>query len=201
MGYVDKHLLQGERVVYRAKVHWIIFVPSVVFVALGSAVAPFLREYWWAGAAIAALGLLSAIGPYTRYATSEFAVTDKRVLAKTGWLRRDSIETLLSKIEAIEVDQDFAGRFLGYGTITVIGTGGTHEPIPLIRSPFEFRRQVQGQIVAYDETVGQRGVVGAGSASSRDERECPFCAELILAKARVCKHCGRDVLPAREPAP
>jgi predicted lipid-binding transport protein (Tim44 family) len=27
----------------------------------------------------------------------------------------------------------------------------------------------------------------------RDERECPFCAEPILRKARVCKHCGRDV--------
>ncbi|GEM_PF-5131731 len=29
----------------------------------------------------------------------------------------------------------------------------------------------------------------------RDERECPFCAELILKKARVCKHCRRDVEP------
>lgn len=27
------------------------------------------------------------------------------------------------------------------------------------------------------------------------ERECPFCAERILAKARVCKHCGREVQP------
>lgn len=27
----------------------------------------------------------------------------------------------------------------------------------------------------------------------REERECPFCAERILKKARVCKHCGRDV--------
>jgi hypothetical protein len=29
----------------------------------------------------------------------------------------------------------------------------------------------------------------------RDERECPYCAEPILKKARVCKHCGRDVEP------
>lgn len=29
----------------------------------------------------------------------------------------------------------------------------------------------------------------------RDERECPYCAELILKKARVCKHCGREVEP------
>jgi hypothetical protein len=29
----------------------------------------------------------------------------------------------------------------------------------------------------------------------REERECPYCAEQILKKARVCKHCGRDVVP------
>ena len=29
----------------------------------------------------------------------------------------------------------------------------------------------------------------------RDERECPYCAERILKKVRVCKHCGRDVEP------
>ena len=33
------------------------------------------------------------------------------------------------------------------------------------------------------------------TGEARDERECPFCAERILKKARVCKHCGRDVVP------
>ncbi len=36
------------------------------------------------------------------------------------------------------------------------------------------------------------------SAQTRDERECPHCAERILRKARVCKHCGRDVEPVAE---
>ncbi|MDQ6888525.1 MAG: hypothetical protein M3068_14735 [Gemmatimonadota bacterium] len=31
------------------------------------------------------------------------------------------------------------------------------------------------------------------AASDRSERECPWCAERILARARVCKHCGREV--------
>ena len=35
----------------------------------------------------------------------------------------------------------------------------------------------------------------AQGARERDERECPYCAEPILAKAKVCKHCGRDVEP------
>lgn len=35
--------------------------------------------------------------------------------------------------------------------------------------------------------------IPADVAPVRDERDCPFCAEPILKKARVCKHCGRDV--------
>jgi hypothetical protein len=38
-------------------------------------------------------------------------------------------------------------------------------------------------------------------AETRPERECPFCAERILARAKVCKHCGRDVEPLPEAAP
>jgi hypothetical protein len=37
---------------------------------------------------------------------------------------------------------------LGYGTITVVGTGGTKEAFRLISNPLEFRRQVQASIVA-----------------------------------------------------
>jgi hypothetical protein len=33
------------------------------------------------------------------------------------------------------------------------------------------------------------------TAQTQPQRECPFCAETILAKAKVCKHCGRDVQP------
>lgn len=31
------------------------------------------------------------------------------------------------------------------------------------------------------------------AAESRDEVDCPFCAEKILARAKICKHCGKDV--------
>ena len=35
----------------------------------------------------------------------------------------------------------------------------------------------------------------AAAVPAREERECPFCAERILKKARVCRFCGRDVEP------
>jgi len=144
MSYLDDHLLAGERIAYRAHVHWSIFATAIVVVTLGLVLAIVLRvyqpDYWPAGAALAGIGLLLAIGPAIRYASSEFAVTDKRVVAKLGFIERESLETLLSKIEAIGVDQGIVGRMLGYGTITITGTGGTEESFPRIADPLEFRR-------------------------------------------------------------
>lgn len=201
MSYLDDHLLAGERVVYRARVHWSIFATAIVVIALGIVLAIILGvyqpAYWYAGAALAGIGLLLAIAPAIHYASSEFAVTDKRVVAKLGFIERESLETLLSKIEAIGVDQGILGRMLGYGTITITGTGGTEESFPRIADPLEFRRQIQSQVVALDERRGgQESTAGAARPNEpRVERDCPYCAERILARARVCKHCGRDVAP------
>jgi uncharacterized membrane protein YdbT with pleckstrin-like domain len=205
MSYLDDHLLTGEQIVYRARLHWIIFGWAILVVLFGAALTIMLRiyqpEYWYLGVALAGIGLLVAIGPAIRYTSSEFAVTDKRVLAKHGFIQRDSIETLLSKVEAIGVDQGIIGRLFGYGSITITGTGGTEELFPQISRPLEFRRQIQSQIVASEE---RRGTQPSGATSrvdpetSRVERDCPYCAERILARARVCKHCGRDVAPLPE---
>jgi uncharacterized membrane protein YdbT with pleckstrin-like domain len=201
MSYLDDHLLTGEQIVYRARLHWIIFGASIALIALGIALAIILQatqhDYWYLGMAVVGIGLLVAIGPAIRYVSSEFAVTDKRVLAKHGFIERESIETLLSKIEAIGVDQGIVGRLLDYGSITITGTGGTEESFPRISAPLEFRRQIQSQVVALDERRGsQPGPTPAELEGPRVERECPYCAERILARARVCKHCGRDVVPA-----
>lgn len=199
MSYLDDHLLDGEQIVYRARLHWSIFASSILVALLGIALAIVLRiyqpDYWYLGAALAGIGLLLAIGPAIRYSSSEFAVTDKRVVAKLGFIERESLETLLSKIEAIGVDQGVVGRLLGYGTITLTGTGGTEESFPRIGDPLEFRRQVQMQVVALDERRSQPGPTAGLPDEQRVERECPYCAEPILARARVCKHCGRDVVP------
>lgn len=202
MSYLDDHLLAGERIVYRAKLHWTIFLTPIVVVLLGVGLGILLQvlqpAYTLAGAALVGLGLLLAIGPAVRYISSEFAVTDKRVLGKLGFIERESKETLLTKVEAIAIDQGVIGRILGFGTVTITGTGGTKEFFTRISEPLEFRRQIQNQTIALEE---RRGFPPAAAASAeprepRVERECPYCAERILARARVCKHCGRDVAPA-----
>jgi len=147
MGYVDENLLPNEHVTYRARLHRIIYLFPVGMLVIAVLVA-LAGGGWIAGAVLAFIALLLWIPPWMRSISSEFAVTNKRVLIKIGLVRRHSLELLLPKVEGIGVDQGLMGRILGYGTITVSGTGGTHEAFRMIANPLEFRRQVQASIAA-----------------------------------------------------
>jgi uncharacterized membrane protein YdbT with pleckstrin-like domain len=147
MGYVDSNLLPNEHVTYRARLHRIIYLlpVCVLIVALAIGLA---SGSWIAGGVLGLIGLLMMVPPWIRSISSEFAVTNKRVLVKVGLVRRHSLELLLQKVEGIGVDQGILGRILGYGTITVSGTGGTREAFRMIERPLEFRRQVQASLAA-----------------------------------------------------
>jgi uncharacterized membrane protein YdbT with pleckstrin-like domain len=81
-----------------------------------------------------------------RWTSTEMAVTNKRVIVKTGVLTQKSLEIPLNKVESIGVNQGILGRVLGYGNVVVRGTGGTPEPFEDIAAPLEFRHQVQAQM-------------------------------------------------------
>ncbi len=116
--YVDSHLIRGETVVYSAKLHWIIYLTLKAIVTL------------W-------------IAPFIQQATSEFAITTKRIIIKERLIARRTLEMNLNKIETVNVDQSILGRILDYGSITVIGTGGTREVFNNIASPMLFRKAFQ----------------------------------------------------------
>jgi uncharacterized membrane protein YdbT with pleckstrin-like domain len=146
MGYVDSNLLPNEQVTYRARLHRIIYLlpVCVLIVAIGVAVV----GGGWIALGLGSIGLVLLVPPWIRSISSEFAVTNKRVLVKVGLVRRHSLELLLQKVEGIGVDQGILGRILGYGTITISGTGGTREAFRMIARPLEFRRQVQASLAA-----------------------------------------------------
>ena len=116
--YVNTSLIRDENVVYEAKNHWIIFISLKSFLTLF--ISP-LIENW----------------------TSEYAITNKRVIIKLGLISRKTLEVNLSKIESVNVDQSIFGRILGYGAITIIGTGGTRETFSDLANPIQFRRVFQ----------------------------------------------------------
>lgn len=154
MSYVDKNLMEGEEVVYRARLHpivysWAILVGLVAVALIVVGVSTVALDWVvWVGVPVLVIAVVLWFVRWVKVRTSEFAVTSKRILIKVGLVRRHSLELLLGKVEGIGVDQDVMGRLLGYGTIVVTGTGGTKEAFKDIARPMEFRRQVQARVSA-----------------------------------------------------
>jgi len=169
MSYVAKNLVPGETLLFETRHHWIVLLgPLLVSLLLGvpgafllagalatksgKQVPAFVSEIGPQGLAVVG-GILVVValaifsyGLAKRNAT-EMAVTNRRVLIKTGMASRRTLDMMLSKVESIGVEQTFMGRMLGCGSVIVRGTGGTPESFVNIARPEQFRRSVQEQIV------------------------------------------------------
>jgi uncharacterized membrane protein YdbT with pleckstrin-like domain len=151
MKYVEQVLQPDETVIYATSLHWLVYLRAILLVILAVvcliAAANFTDQYVPLGLKAVAvllglLGLGSALSALIRRATTELAVTDRRVIYKTGIFQRHSMEMNRSKVETVGVDQSILGRILGYGTVIVRGTGGSFEPIPFIGDPLTFRSHI-----------------------------------------------------------
>ena len=151
MGYVDRNLMSGEQVVYKAKIHWFIFVPGVALFVVGIFLSGVGKD-GGVGPLIGTIAILvaifSLIKAFIVKVSTELAITSKRVIAKVGLISRNTVELNHSKVESFNVDQSIFGRLFGFGTLIVNGTGGGKTPIPSIDSPLEFRRNAMETIDA-----------------------------------------------------
>jgi uncharacterized membrane protein YdbT with pleckstrin-like domain len=140
--------MNGERVVYRTKLHWIVFIGPIVFIIVAFMFFVGGKEIALAGTLFFLIAIVWTVSAFISFKTSEFGITNKRVLIKVGFIRRSSLETLLTKVEGIQVIQGIFGRIFNYGTILIKGTGGTSNPFYKIEAPMEFRKKVQEQIAS-----------------------------------------------------
>lgn len=173
MGYVKDNLMPNEKIFFTARVHPAVFLPSIVTFVMTIA----LFIYGLSNAAVISkpgspppqvdasnlIGgmLLCVSGFLLLYSillgvqaaivmlTTEFAVTNRRVIAKTGFIRRHTLEILLSKVESVSVNQNILGRLLNFGTVTVTGTGGTRESFRAIVDPIDVRKKINQIIEGY----------------------------------------------------
>lgn len=145
--------MSGEEVVREARLSRIVYLPAALLLALS--LVQFAVVYrGGAGARDAlpvpeiflGLAVVAAVPAYIRRTSSEFAVTNRRVVVKSGFLRRHSTEILLRQVEGITVDQGILGRIFNYGTIVVEGTGSDRTPYKGIAAPIALRLAVQEQI-------------------------------------------------------
>jgi uncharacterized membrane protein YdbT with pleckstrin-like domain len=149
--YIDEILQPGEKVLYSTNAHWSFYLPAIgtwmvaviFFVVSGMVLVPALTLLCWAAAAIVAVVALylTAKAWFHRW-TTETDVTDRRVVHKTGFIKRRTFEMALDKIESVDVNQSILGRLLNYGDVTILGVGEGKETISAIASPLAFRNSI-----------------------------------------------------------
>jgi uncharacterized membrane protein YdbT with pleckstrin-like domain len=152
MSYVKSVLQPDEQVRYVTNIHWIIFLPGIGLLVL-AAVAYWLGmlqsaayTLWVAIAGVLVLlAVITLFQAWFRRFTTEIAVTNRRIIYKRGFIRRDTIEMQMDKVESVDVQQSIWGRVLGYGDILIRGVGVGIEPLKNIDSPIEFRNHVTGE--------------------------------------------------------
>ena len=151
MSYVEKTLQTGETILYQTRLHWIVFLPAIIVAVGGVAAIVFsgrageatlVKLVATAGYALIIFAALMAVSTWIQFITTEMAITNRRVVAKIGFIWRRTIEMERQKVESVSVDQSILGRMLDYGTIIVRGTGSTLEPMVHIDSPLEFRNKL-----------------------------------------------------------
>jgi len=159
MGQLDGVLNPDEKLLFRTRLHWLPCAPSALAVSLlGAAILAalavfarhpvvdlFAREPLMAS--ILALGLvLVVVMPLVvvRFlvATHEFGVTDRRVIARMGWVSTRTVDLNVTKVESLVIEQGALGRLFRYGDLKVVGTGGTAEVFRGVKDPIGFRKAV-----------------------------------------------------------
>ena len=152
MSYVHSVLQPGETVRFATTLHWIKFVPGLLILVLACA------AYWmalrptssyavwaWVSLLLFAAAAVPLFKAWFERWTTEIAVTDRRIIHKRGFIRRETKEIALDKVESVDVDQSIFGRILDYGSISVHGTGQAIEQLKAIAAPIEFRNHVTAE--------------------------------------------------------
>jgi len=150
MDYVERILQPGEQVRHISSIHWIVYWPGVA-VALLAVVAYWFSEtryltgFWrYTGYALALVAVILLVQQLFQWWITEIAVTNRRVIYKTGFVRRQTNEMNMDKVESVKINQTILGRILDYGDVTILGTGEGFETLRTIASPIELRNSITG---------------------------------------------------------
>ncbi len=151
MSYVRRVLREGEQVRHTARIHWVVYLAGlfVLLIAVAFVVVaemdPARNRFWLFAAAFC--GLVALVLLFRQWFirwTTEIAVTNRRVIYKTGFIRRKTNEMNMEKVESVRVDQSVLGRILNYGDVSILGTGEGFETLKTIAAPLELRNHITG---------------------------------------------------------
>ena len=117
MTFIEKNLANNEKIVYRGKLHWWIYGRAIILFILGLIIgmnagkSDGVKAF---GGLLIFISLISLISAYIRSSSSEFVVTNRRIMLKTGAAKRRLIELQLNRADGLVIEQGVIGRIFNY---------------------------------------------------------------------------------------
>jgi uncharacterized membrane protein YdbT with pleckstrin-like domain len=152
--YIERNLMEDESLEHITRLHVIVLLaPAMIVSVLAGtlSITSDIPAVWYVVALFLLLATVRLLDRLVLYLTSEFGITSKRVLGKTGLVRLNTVDIVLAKVEAIRVNQSILGRIFDFGDVLVTGTGGTVEVLSFIPDPIEFSKCIQEQLSLVDK--------------------------------------------------
>ena len=168
MPYVEDNLVGDERVLFKTKVSWSVYMPGITMGVLAAfSFVAFVVSLANSGSeagvghfclfiltfAFAVPSVMFFIEGYILTRTTEIAVTTRRLIGKTGVLSRRTFDLQHDKVESVTFDQSPCARMFGSGTVVITGSGGTAGKFKAVDAPQAFRKAA---LEAIDEGKGRR---------------------------------------------
>jgi len=142
MKFITTYFQPGEEIRYRVRIHIFLFFQPAILLGIGFlCYFDAVRITQYLGITLLFLGLVSLVQRIFVKVGSVYAVTNKRVIIKTGIISRRTVELVLVKCEGIQVVQGILGRIFGYGSIMVT-TGGATNCYYYVSKPFRFKMEI-----------------------------------------------------------
>lgn len=154
--YVQNSLTANEKVIKQAKFSNILFVPGIIvaliflLVAISSVHADgigFFFKILFSGILV---GAIVDIRGFLYHFFNEFAITNKKVVAKTGIIKTKELSSPLKQIQNVQVATGFWGKIFKYGTVNVTTASGLYS-IKYVNDPQGFRNSIMAQIENTEE--------------------------------------------------
>lgn len=130
-------------IVYYARLHWVIFLGPLLLLIVDLIAGWQIQQLWEVSLFILIFAFIWLIMTWITWEFSSLTLKKKQIILRTGLLVRKTVDIPLSKIESIDISQSLPGSLLGFGSLVIIGTGGTRHIINNLTKPLSCRRHIE----------------------------------------------------------
>ena len=178
MPFPKELLSQDEKVALDLRPHWWYIAPAAAYLAIAAIVGIFVLSMDDDTTGVGVLRFLVGIGvlitlgyfaiTYAKWSTTNFVVTNERVISRSGVVAKKGIEIPLDRINTVFFHQSFFERLIGAGDLGIESAGeGGRENFSDVRKPSLVQQEIYRQKEVLE--AAQHSRLGASIAASMQQ--------------------------------